>query len=117
MLAQLAESYLSLWYGAVMIQVEYPPIQMVKILSIDRKTTISTGWRKPGIKKARQSNRCQKPETLNLGRFRTLGHRGTQRLGRYRPLGLFKLGSMLGSIERVSGLSIAARIDNFKARR
>ena len=31
-----------------------------------------------------------------------------QRLGRQSPLGLSKLGSMLGSIERVFGLSIAA---------
>src|SRR4028119_2522647 len=37
-----------------------------------------------------------------------------KRLGRQSPLGLSKLGSMLGSIGRVFGLSIAARIDNFK---
>src|ERR671933_580381 len=37
-----------------------------------------------------------------------------KRLGRQSPLGLSKLGSILGSIGRVFGLSIPARIDNFK---
>jgi hypothetical protein len=37
-----------------------------------------------------------------------------ERLGRQNPLGLTKLGSIFGSIERIFGLSIAARIDSFK---
>jgi hypothetical protein len=35
-------------------------------------------------------------------------------LGEISPLGLFKLGSKLGSIERVLGLSIAERMDSLK---
>jgi len=37
-----------------------------------------------------------------------------ERLGRQNPLGLTKLGSIFGSIERIFGLSIATRIDSFK---
>jgi len=37
-----------------------------------------------------------------------------ERLGRQNPLGLTKLGSIFGLIERIFGLSIAARIDSFK---
>ena len=37
-----------------------------------------------------------------------------ERLGRQNPLGLTKLGSICGSIERIFGLSIAAGIDSFK---
>ncbi len=36
-------------------------------------------------------------------------------LGEISPLGLFKLDSKLGSIERVLGLSIAERMDSLKA--
>jgi hypothetical protein len=51
-----------------------------------------------------------KPYRRAYGNLRS----NSRTLGEINPLGLTKLGSILGSIERVFGLSIAARIASFK---
>src|SRR4028118_860114 len=75
-------------------------------------------YQKSAVMRSRQTKTMYGGSRRNMGKERKRMYQtlsvSTRTLRETSPLGLSKLGSTLGSIERVFGLNIAARIGNCK---